>query len=379
MRMAWLVAVFAVWLASADRVLACGAEVAPYLTIESVSPPEGVTGVVRDGAITIAFRLWPGIGGSSQYSVHVSRHDDDAEVLGVLDPSTPYARFVHWRPLQPLAANTSYRVAVDVQSTPELPSQITGLQSLSSTFTTSNELAPALELIGDLEIQLHASSAAITRCDDPCGYDCKVVSARPALYARVTEPQVRGGFDWFGYSKWVQISDREPVSYDRPGEGKRSSVSTFSPGYYIDSETSPSRWSTIEIPRPEGGQADICLAFNAWDAAGHWRSAKPVCVEASKVEAAFGKLDAPENTPERTVPSSETDDAGVVRDQPPLDNDAGQSYSAETPEHSMPAVFSCSAATRHGPNERWLSLAMLPVMLLWRRMARRKATPAVVR
>jgi len=353
----------------AERAHACGVEAPPYITVESVSPPEGATGIVRDAAIQIRLRRWRNDSGhGSTVSVKVSRQSDGLMIEGRLDQSALHLGVTRWQPLQPLAANTTYRVAVEATQALPLPSYITGLQSLVTSFTTSAELAPALELIGKLDVNLVPSTAPVHNYCHPCGYDCRISGVRPALYAYLSGPTVRGGFDWFGYSSWLVLSDHEPVTFNGPGSGTTASASSFTNGIFAGPYLPRSEVLKLEIPR--AAHTPFCVAFNAWDAAGHWQSAQPLCIPPAEIEAAFAKLDASSEAPKPAADGGSEvaeEDAGLVHAA-----DAGSerdSYAAPKRASTRRAAGGgCNVSDRNGFALGWPVIAMLMLIRLRRRM-----------
>src|SRR5262249_39825851 len=96
---------------------------------------------------------------------------------------------------------------------------ITGPTTSTTTFTTSGQLAPDLQLSGALHASLRAGMAPIQRCDS-CGRDCMVIGERPALFADVVMPTVSGGFDAYGYQALLTFNDDSRPVFDGPGEGR---------------------------------------------------------------------------------------------------------------------------------------------------------------
>lgn len=285
MRSSSLVAVLVWILADVSRALACGPVEYSY-TIEDISPADGTTGFARDGAVLLTVRqhIVSDIRDRGTVIVRVAKlsNSTDTEVAGQLDTLEHDTRMT-WRPTTPLDADTTYQLTVSVQGSDGEP--LDGPQV--STFTTSDVLSSELTLEGELRAALRAGEADVCApCASNCGCDCEVVGRRPALYADVQLPRVRGGFDAYDYRAWLILTDQQPRTFDGPGEGTRradSHVVNLMRYLHVDEDTAQ---VTMEIP-DESEPYPACFAFNAWDPAGHWRSAAPLCVPADEIEAAF--------------------------------------------------------------------------------------------
>lgn len=152
--------------------------------------------------------------------------------------------------------------------------------------------------------------------------------------ADFTLPKVSGGFADYGYTAWLGQSDREPPTFDGPGQG---SARFDADGKYLALEPGARDVVTVEV-YPEG--ISTCLNFNAWDAAGQAKHATSICVPASELEAVLSTLDAAEDA------GTDEDDAGEPspgeskpRNHRPLRHRDGCSVSSEpTTRQQGPSV-----------------------------------------
>ncbi|HTU62899.1 MAG TPA: Ig-like domain-containing protein, partial [Polyangiales bacterium] len=288
--------------------------------VQEVLPANGAKGVPRNGAIQVQLAfVYPEERVTSTWEhtgVRLVRVDDGVEVMGVLDTTHFHSmQRVTWAPLTLLAANTEYRV--EVTSMPEHRSDIEGKTTSITTFRTSDDVAPELELTGELQVALRAEWVPVQECwMCGCGPSAE---KRPALMVDFTLPQVSGGFADYGYTAWVGYTYREPLVFDGPGSG----MSRFDVhGEYLALAPGAQDVVTIEVEH-----FTSCLSFNAWDAAGQAKSAESICVTQSEVDAILATLDTAADsgtTPEVDGGAEHAADSGVVDDE-----DAGQPRSAD--------------------------------------------------
>ncbi|HKP59573.1 MAG TPA: Ig-like domain-containing protein [Polyangiales bacterium] len=199
--------VLAVACLQASRALACSATPSPYLTIEAIEPADGSTGFPRNGAVGVALKFWPVTDDrdSGQLQVRVSVADSGESVEGIVNKFSQASALATWTPNAPLRANTRYRVEVTTIAT-RRPSGATGQTTATSTFTTSDALAPQLELVGTLRATLRQGVADLLKCG-PCG-QCMKIGERPALLADIELPVIQAGFDKYGYQAWFTLNDK---------------------------------------------------------------------------------------------------------------------------------------------------------------------------
>ena len=291
MRSLATLAVGLVWL-RATTALACGSTPAPFYTVESVSPSDGQESVVRDGAIEFRLRPWESEQDEGhELVIRVKRMRDDAEVAGVEDRMHLDDGILRWAPRTALDPHETYSVELTTSAHPR--EGIAEPHAIATTFTTSDALAPALQLRGAVGVSLRPGNAPKRDCKDvPLCRECPTVGERAALYADVQLPSVSGGFPDYGYSSWLTLSDAEARTFGGPGEGEASDRAELVNLLFYQRLTAHDEPTTVsvEIPR-EDVPYEACFGFNTWDAFGHAQSAEPACVSASKIEEAFAELD----------------------------------------------------------------------------------------
>jgi hypothetical protein len=275
-----------------------------YATIADVSPSDGSDGFARNGAIRIAIKIWPETGQQVgvDASVVVTALPSNAVISGVLDASQLASGVMSWSPEQPLLANSQYQVVV--QTTHTSRANIAGRTTISSTFTTSADLAPNLTLAGALRVTLRVGTAQIPARCDPCGINCTAAaSERTALYADVEIPKVSGGDAADGYRAWLTLNDGVTPQFAGPGKGKAVGWNTVNVLTYVEPSGDDMQTVTVELPR-ESAPYEACFGFNAWDLARQSQSADPICVSKEEVAAAFASFVANENDAAAQTPTA---------------------------------------------------------------------------
>jgi hypothetical protein len=307
--------VLAHWLSA--PALACGPSDQPYRVVQEVLPADGAKGIPRNGAIQVQLQfVYPNPRVTTPWEqprVRLVRVSDSVEVMGVLE--TAHFESMHritWAPLALLAANTVYRV--EVTSMPSHRADIEGKISSTTTFETSEDIAPEIELTGELQVALRAEWVSKLNCR-PCS--CAQTSERRrALMADFTLPQVAAGFADYGYTAWLGQSDREPPVFDGPGSGE---TRFDADGKYLALAPGAHEVVTTEV-FPE--TTITCLNFNVWDAARQAKSGKSICMPRSEINRVLATLDTvTDGGPKRAA------DGGVADDE-----DAGEPRSADASE-----------------------------------------------
>jgi hypothetical protein len=272
----------------APRALACSTTPSPYATIDAVEPADGSTGFPRNGAIRVTLNLWPvtDSNDSAQPEVRVSVADTDERVEGVVNLFTRDSGYITWVPNVPLRANTRYRIDATTTTLPR--DGFDGPTHVTSTFTTTDALAPDLELIGGLRATLRRAVVDSLQCG-PCGM-CNKVGERAALLADVELPIVQAGFDPYGYQAWLSFNDESAPVWNGPGEGKLTGEHEIGLGRFVRPAAGMRNTVTQELPIVSRAYT-ACFGFNVWDPIGHSKSAESVCIPASEVGAAFAALD----------------------------------------------------------------------------------------
>lgn len=385
---------------------ACGILPAPYLTIDSIQPTDGVGDVPLDSVIALNLKAWPNDGSAaSTVRVRLVSVTSGEVVPGALElgnGSTP--RF--WRPEALLQPNTRYRVEVTVEST-SLPQNVLGADEASATFTTSARVSAPLRLDGSLQAKLRAGTVPVTDCNH-CNEPCTKLGERPALLADVIAPSVSGGVDAIGYDALLVLSYGAAPMFNGPGEGYDAAHSLEPPYPLRPQPGATNELMSVEIPHFDP-VSDICLGWNVWDPAGHSQSATPLCFKAAELEQAFAELDAanpsqpptpalPDAGAQPSTPSDDDEDGGSNVSIPKQPRTTGRAVDAGAPVSSAPNessaagammtdepppavhVQACAVAAIGGrPVSRraaaWLALLSAPLCLRRKRSTRRALPP----
>jgi hypothetical protein len=352
---------FVLALCCSTPALACGASDQPYRIVQEVWPADGAKGVVRNGAIQVQLEfVYPSSRVTSTWEqprVRLVHVDDGIEVVGRLDTTHYHSlqRFT-WAPLELLAANTVYRL--EVTTMPDHRDDIEGKTTSITTFETSEEIAPELKLLGELQVALRAEWVPVQNCW-PC--TCAPTSERRrALMADFTLPQVAGGFADYGYTAWLGQSDREPPVFDGPGSGE---TRLDADGQYLALAQQHSTNSAHDVVTTEVFPESVtCFNFNVWDAAGQAKNAQSICIPWSKFDAVLSTLDDAANgglvdavdggssdaasgglvdLPDAGV--SDDDDAGGPRSADASTYRSSKSNSRKPPSHSFGCAVGASS------------------------------------
>jgi len=372
------------WL-SADSARACSALPEPNLTIESVAPVDGASGFPRDGAIQIRLKLWPidpnvGEAHPSVLTVRVSRVADGLEPPGTLDTFHRSWGIITWSPSEALRPNEQYRIEVSTGEQPH--AGVEGATASITTFTTSDAFAPKLVLEGTLRASYRVGVAPLLEYG-PCGMSTEV-GKRPALFADVEMPTVRGGFDAYGYTAWLTLNDAAARVFDGPGEGKSPRASmVVDLMTQLTPQPGASNKATMEVPL-EDKPYDACFGFNVWDPIGNSQSAQSICLSAAQAEAAFGRRDAGTET---ATDETSSDGGALAADagKPEADHtsddggeiaaDAGEEPASNPGRDTPRRVRSGCSVGQHGePGHSAARVAALLILCVaWRRRRKRSA------
>lgn len=341
-----------------SRAHACSASLGPFATIEAIEPADGSSGFPRNGAIRVALKLWPAMTGSDQgrLELRVIPVDGGPAVEGVTDPplNSSLSDYVMWTPKEPLLANTRYRVEVEVTA-PE-PPEVDGPTTATSTFTTSDELAPSqLEFIGAMRATLRVGAADVETCvAEPCGATCTKVGERPALLADFELPVVQGGFAPYGYQAWFAATEESTPAwtgvgeFDYWGEIARDHQGIRRGLQFLRPKAGEHNTVTHEL-RIAKDAYTACFAFNAWDPLGQSNGTESFCIPAAELAvglAAVADIEAMRD-PARPTADAGTHaaaDAGSVRGQPDAsDLDAGSDSAPDVGRTSSDAKVAVTA------------------------------------
>lgn len=340
----------------APPALACPASNPPYATIAAIEPADGSLDFPRNGAVRVAMKLWPVVDArdSAQLHVRVSIADGGGSVEGVVNTFPSLSGYVTWTPNEVLRANTRYRVEVTTTTRPN--PDFAGPTTATSTFTTSNERAPDLELVGGLRVTLRHGLVDVSKCG-PCGM-CTKIGERPALLADVELPVVQGGFDAYGYQAWFTLNDRSAPMWIGPGEGKLDGQHSVVLSKFLQPTAGMRNFVTQELP-VEDHSYTACFGFNAWDPIQRSKSADSVCIPASEIKAAFAALDAmPEDA--GVSPGAEPDAAAAV----PAADSAERLDAGEPARHETSGV-GCSVALHDAPARRGAGCILLLAVIAY--------------
>ncbi len=285
-RLATSIAVFIALAAAAPRrASACGALPTPYFTLIGSVPADGAVGVPRDLGIVLSARAWgyepegsaifPGF---VTTSIHLFEVATDAEVPLRSIPWMSGLPTAAWYPVAPLAPRTGYRVEAVLADQGAMPAEVTGPTRLTFRFTTGDELAPALEALGGLAMELETYDRDVFDCG-PCGSGCVTAGTVRDVRARITIPALRGGFDQDGYRGWVAVREDTPATFGAPGEPD-DGAGIF-PTVYVP--FAPGAPTIVYAPVADLDRSyRACVSLGAWDPAGHMPSVAPVCLDAMR-------------------------------------------------------------------------------------------------
>lgn len=262
---------------------ACGASPSPYWTLAGSVPEDKAVGVPRDLGIVLITRAWinePGGPGFpyDSHSVRLYEAATDTEVPIHADISWMSDRPTNaWRPDAPLAPDTEYRVEAMLADQGPLPAEVSGPTELTFTFTTGADLAPAIEVAGELAMELEAYDEEQLDCG-PCGNGtCVPAGTVRRVRARVTIPALSGGFGDDGYRGWLAVRPDVPATFAGPGEP--SDGSGLGSTSYVS--IVPGAPTVVYVPLSELDRTyRPCFSLGAWDPGGHMSPVAPVCFDA---------------------------------------------------------------------------------------------------
>lgn len=375
MRFLWLVSCLLLVIGMPQRVYACAAVPNPYYTIESITPSDGTSDIPRDTVIALQLKIWAGDAvGMSTVDVRVTAVASGEAISGALDAENSLADTRYWKPSTLLQPNTQYRVEVTIEST-NPPANVQGANKRTASFTTAANASAPLKLDGSLHATLRSGTLPVLDCGI-CG-PCQQTGERRAVVADVEAPRVSGGLESLGYQAWLTLTDRAAPTFDGAGEGQLDGEHSLSLSQFVHPQPGAANELMFEIPR-EDPNTDVCFGWNAWDAAGQWQSAAPLCIKATDVDAAFAQLaasaaagaTAPEPPAAGASSSSSNGDeaGGTAASAPRPSNDAGAA------EPRGVHVKACAVAAVGGSVGSASSSALLAAAALWLRQRRRRKT-----
>lgn len=269
-----------------QRARACGASPTPYFTLAGSVPEDGAVGVPRDlGIVLIADAWWdvpdvPAIfPGFPPTSIHLFDAATDTEIPVHEVPWMSGPPTAAWHPDAPLAPRTAYRVEAVLADQGWMPPEASGPTRLTFTFTTGDDLAPALEATGELAMELETYDRQLFANCGPCGDGCVPAGTVRDVRARITIPALGGGFDQDGYRAWAAVREDVPATFDTPGEPNDGAGVV--PTVYAPLVAGTPTVVYGAIPDLDRSYR-ACVSLGAWDPAGHMASVAPVCLDAKR-------------------------------------------------------------------------------------------------
>lgn len=233
-----------------------------------------------DGAVLLGSRAWFTEGEFAEsfqevLTVTVSDAETGVTVPGTLTAWWGATPGVAWKPEASLLPDRRYTlVAMLGQSAPR-PGDAEGSTELRRTFTTSDQVAPPLELLGMAKVELEEFETDELDCSQADGMcACEKVGRETSTSAHIQLPGIRGGAIEGLYRVELWVTDGTPYRFGAPDQHLEHEVLSGSWGR--DSSGLPFE-TFFEMPRNDAPYVP-CFAYRVVDVAGNVREGTPVCM-----------------------------------------------------------------------------------------------------
>lgn len=175
-----------------------------YYDLGAEEPRDGADGVALDSSVVIDLNYVKS-GRDMTVTVELSNADTGEVVDGEVVQGYWGSSQVRFYPTADLLPNTTYSVTARTTSRIERPSEASGVEELNTTFTTGTESLPALEIVGELGVELEDYQRDYhAPCDGTCS--CPKTGIATDTRARLSLPGGRGGQKNHGYSVNVRAT-----------------------------------------------------------------------------------------------------------------------------------------------------------------------------
>lgn len=243
-----------------------------YADWGSTIPSNGATNVPLDAAIAVDINHYGGIPDATE----VATLTDSVTGESVPGTSAEYywgRSFLGFKPTTLLAPNHRYLFEAAITTTVARPENASGNERVSIAFTTGESAAPALEVVGKMQVELEDYEAPDYSTCSPGMCTCTPTVTKSDTRAKITLPGAQGGQSERGYFALVMVTRTEPYIF---GEAANSTMAVQANGTAVVG-SEPGATMTI------GGLASAdpyvpCFALQIRDLAGQKVVGEPLCL-----------------------------------------------------------------------------------------------------
>ncbi|MEN9579219.1 MAG: hypothetical protein RJA70_2228, partial [Pseudomonadota bacterium] len=261
---------------------ACGAttELPPpgYVSVANPSPADGAKGVPIDAAVGVEILLNSGAFAADPSLILRDLATGEA-VPGTVGSAYFQSPMLRFKPSERLTPNHEYAIEVAVTQTLKRPADAKGVEELRTTFTTGDSAAPALKVVGMLEVALEAAESPVYgSCF--CG-SCVPAGTVSTTSAQLSLPGVTGGDASHGYQLRVVVTADVPFEFEQVATPKGADAGSPDEVQLEFLELvgeKPGTQASIG-PLHRGREYSPCFAIEATDFFGNTAIGEPLCIK----------------------------------------------------------------------------------------------------